>query len=171
MLHSLVVTECGQVPLQKYAYYFTNAPAGLWCIRRYSPSSTSLPAAPLEGQLGMGAVECSFLIGSATCFINILHPSWFIDSSFLRPFGSDWGSISLIMAPPEAIAAVVGAWKSDDHLLKQAALGTLVVVGPKEEGINRTSLCTNVRILEPLVRNLGHLVALSFVSQFFNSRN
>ena len=74
------------------------------------------------------------------------------------------------MAPPEAIAAVVAAWKSDDHLLKQAALGTLVMVGPKEEGITRTTLCTNVRILEPVVKHLGHLVALSFMSHFFKSK-
>ena len=73
------------------------------------------------------------------------------------------------MAPPEAIAAVVGPWKSDDQLLQQAALGTLVIVGPKEEGINRISVCTNVRILAPLIQYLGHLVALSISFPYFFS--
>ena len=52
--------------------------AGLWCIRRYWPSSTCLANAPLEGQLGMGAVESYFLIGSNTFFViysSYIHPS------------------------------------------------------------------------------------------------
>ena len=149
--------ECGQVPL----LFYTQFPLQVCGV-----SAGTVQAPPtwqLEGKAR--SVEFSFTSSLSKWFINRWYQSW-ADS---KPFGSDWDHCVSEMAPAESIAAVVGAWKQSDHLLKQAALGSLAVVGPKDEGITRAELCTNVALLEPLIQHLGFLIALAAPSTFWTN--
>ena len=58
------------------------------------------------------------------------------------------------MAPADSIAALVGQWKSNDKLVKQAATGVMAVVGKRNE-LSRKEVCANHEILIPVVEHLG----------------
>ena len=62
------------------------------------------------------------------------------------------------MAPADAIAAVVGVWKGNDKLVKQAASGVMAVVGDKND-ITRKEVVANCEILMPVVEHFGFLSA------------
>lgn len=59
------------------------------------------------------------------------------------------------MAPADAIASVVGDWKKDEFLMKQASTGIMATCGPKEEGVTREDVCANYKVLMPIVKYLG----------------
>jgi hypothetical protein len=61
------------------------------------------------------------------------------------------------MAPADAIASVVGDWKKDEFLMKQASTGIMATCGPKEEGVTREDVCANYKVLMPIVKYLGNL--------------
>lgn len=73
---------------------------------------------------------------------------------------SHFGSIgsphlfSVEMAPADSIAALVGQWKSNDKLVKQASTGVMAVVGKRSE-LSRKEVCANYEILIPVVEHLG----------------
>ena len=58
------------------------------------------------------------------------------------------------MAPADSIAAVVGEWKANDKLIKQASTAIMAVVGKKSE-ITRKEVVANHEILQPVVKHLG----------------
>ena len=58
------------------------------------------------------------------------------------------------MAPAESIAAVVGEWKANDKLVKQASTAVMAVVGKRSE-LSRKEVCANHEILIPVVKHLG----------------
>lgn len=58
------------------------------------------------------------------------------------------------MAPADSIAAVVGEWKANDKLIKQASTAIMAVVGKKSD-ITRREVVANHEILQPIVKHLG----------------
>lgn len=62
--------------------------------------------------------------------------------------------VGFLSMASDSIAEVVAAWKEDPSLCKQAAGVVLAVVG-KDREITRKEVCTNSKVLEPIVKHLG----------------
>lgn len=91
---------------------------------------------------------------------NIIN-FWYIALPFfaLSHFGSSRIPF-LEMAPADAIAAIVGDWKRNEKLTKQAASAIMAVVGKQNE-ITRQEVVANHEVLIPVVKHFGFLSGLA----------